>query len=188
MARAGPPSRKRNRLWPLIVAVLAFLAFTLFHQIGFRSASERYARVLKEAQDMGLVLGPGSAPPLLSPQVVSLLAENSLPAGVAGQRGNSGALTAAMLEDLTRLAAKRRIEVLSTEQGSVTQLESSVLVRAQLKLRCPYHDFVGLLDDLARSRRLYSVDRFEIEQDESGHPNLDLWVTQTILKQTAVPQ
>jgi hypothetical protein len=175
-------------LWPLLVAILAFLAFTLVHQIGFRSASERYVRVLKEAQDMGLVLGPGTPPPMLSPQVVTILGENSLPAGVAGQRGNSGALTAAMLEDLTRLAAKHRIEVLSTEQGSVTQLESSVLVRAQLKLRSSYNEFVGLLDDLARSRTLYSVDRFEIEQGEGGRQNLDLWVTQTILKQTAGPQ
>jgi hypothetical protein len=174
-----------RRPWPLIAALLLFLAFTGLHQIWFHPKAVRFAKVRKQSSDMGMVLGEGALPPMVSPRVLELLTDNSLQAGVAEQQGNSGALTAAMLEDLTKLAARRGIAVLATEQGSVTQLESSVLVRAHLHLRCRNVEFVQFLDDLARSGTLYAVDRFALVDAGNGRQDLDLWASQTILKQSA---
>jgi len=183
MANSSSAAETARREWPLIAALLVFLAFTGADQIVFRPAAARYAAVLQKSADMGLVVGPGTAPPMLSSQMMKLLGDNSLQPAAAEQQGASGALTSAMLEDLTQLAARRGMQVISTEQGSVTQLEGSVLVRAHLQLRCRYGEFLGFLDDLSRSGRLDSIERFSIADTGGGRQGLDLWLSRTILKQ-----
>ena len=183
MANRATAAETARRQWPLIVALLVFLGFSGTDQIAFRPAAARYAAVLRQSADMGLVVGPGTAPPMLSAQLMKLLADNSLQPAAAEQQGSSGALASAMLEDLTRMAARRGMQVLSTEQGSVTQLEGSVLVRAHLQLRCRYGEFLGFLDDLSRGGTLYSVERFSLVDAGGGRQGLDLWLSRTILKQ-----
>jgi len=183
MARSTGATNASRRPWPMIGALLIFIVFTGIHQLGFGPAIARYRKVLGQARDMGLVLGPGAPPPMLSPHVMRLLGDNALAGSVAEQQGNSGALSSAMLADLTRIAGRNGLEVLSTEQGSVTQLKSTTLVRAHLRLRCDHDEFLRFLDGLVASGMLYSVDRFTLESAGDGRQSLDLWVSQLILKQ-----
>ena len=89
-----------------------------------------------------------------------------------------------MLEGLTGLTSRLRIAVIVTEPGPVTQQNESVVVRAHLRLRCRYDQFVELLDAITRGPKLYSVDRFTISSEASGAQILELWISRLILKQT----
>lgn len=180
----APSARRLRRPWPALAALLVLAGFSIVHAFWFRPDARRYQRVLQQANDMGMGLDPAKSPPLPSPQVYTLLSRNSLRAAVAETQGNSGALTAAMLENLTRIASRRGMEVVSTEQGQVTQLKNSVQVRAHLRLRGRYASFVGFLDDLARSGTLFAVDRFTLESGQGRNQNLELWMSQYILKQS----
>jgi hypothetical protein len=122
------------------------------------------------------------APPAASPRVAALLAGNSLDAAAAEEQGTSGGLTATLLDRLTRLAAKSGLEVVATEQGLVTQLPSSVQVRAHLKLRGRYAAFVDLLGGLSRSGSLVTLDRFTLQAGTGDNPDIEVWMTQLILK------
>ena len=124
------------------------------------------------------------APPVTSARVAALLADNSLNAAVAEEQGTSGALTADLLDDVTRLVAKCHLEVVATEQGLVTQLPSSVQVRAHLKLRGRYAAFVDLLGELSRSGDLVAVDRFTLLAGAAGGQDIEVWTSQLILKRT----
>ncbi len=172
---------RRNRA--AVLAVLVALGFLAVHAVVFRPALARYRRAAQQATDLGVPMDAVSTAPTASARVAELLTDNSLNAAVAEEQGTSGALTAGLLDDVTRLASKRGLEVVATEQGMVTQLPGSVQVRAHFKMRGPYAGFVGLLGDLARTRTLYVVDRFAIQQG-GGAAGIELWMTQVILKRT----
>ena len=172
-----------RRHWTTVGALGLFLAFNLTHLLGFRPSAQRYEAALKKAGDMGLALRPEAAPAVLPPRVFALLTDNALPAGAALNQGNSGALTAELLGDLTRLTSKHGIDALLTEPGPVTQQPQSVQVRAHLKLRCKYPEFVAFLDDLSRGRTLLAVDRFTVTALPSGGEMIEVWVSRYILKQ-----
>ena len=76
------------------------------------------------------------------------------------------------------------IQVVATEPGTVSQQPTSVQVRAHLKIRCRYGQFVDLLGEMAHTNRLYSVDRFQMNADESGNQLLELWMSRYVLKQS----
>ena len=173
---------QRNRA--ATTAVVVALLFALLHAVMFRPVLSRYRRAAQQAAELGMPLDAVSAPPSASAKVSALLNDNSLNAAVAEEQGTSGALTAGLLDDVTRLAARRGLEVLATEQGLVTQMPGSVQVRAHLKLRGSYAQFVGLLADLARTRTLYGVDRFALEQ-AGGVTGIQVWISQIILKRAA---
>src|SRR5262249_13202192 len=113
----------------------------------------------------------------------ALVTDNSMPAADAVSRGNSGALTGALLEDLTRLTSRHQMQVVAAEPGATVQEQSSVQVRAHLKMNATYAEFLGFLDDLTRDGTLIAVDRFAMVSSGPGRHPLDLWVTRYILKQ-----
>ena len=176
-----------RRHWQLVGAVVVFVCFGLIHLLVFQPAAQRYHKALKRAGDLGLTLDFDSPPTAMPPRVLALLADNALPASAAGMERESGALTAALLEDLTQLTTKHGMQVLATEPGATAQETRAVQVRAHLKSRCSYAEFVAFLDDLGRANRLIAVDRFDLVGG-SGEPELDLWVTRYILKQTEGPR
>ena len=59
----------------------------------------------------------------------------------------------------------------------------SVLLRAHLKLRCSYPQFVALLDDFAHGSRLISADRLSLDARSGAGMTAELWVSRLILKQ-----
>jgi len=172
-----------RRHWQVTAALLIFLAFGVVHLLVFQPAAQRYRSAIKRAGDLGLALDTESPPPIMPPRVLALLTDNALPATAAGMERESGALTAALLEDLTQLTTKHGLQVLATEPGITAQETRAVQVHAHLKIRCSYAQFVAFLDDLGRSNRLIAVDRFALAAAPAGKADLDVWVTRYILKQ-----
>jgi hypothetical protein len=173
-----------RRHWPLIGALGIYAVFTLTHQFLFLPAAQRYQRAVKQASDLGMPLNPGSAPAMLPPRLFALLSDNALPAAEAQEQGNSGELTAQLLEDLTTLMSRHGIQVIATEPGTVSQQPNSVQIRAHLRLRCTYHAYLTMLEDLARSNKLFAIDRFMLDADETGNQSIEVWVSRYILKRS----
>jgi hypothetical protein len=170
-----------RRMWPAFGALLVFAALTLVNQLWFRPTAARYARVLKEATDIGMPLDPNQMPRIMPPRVFALVADNTLPAVQAQEAAGSGALTSEFLGELTQRMGKRGITVISTEPSLTTQDQDSVELRAHLRVRCRYSDFVTLLDDFAQDQRLFGIDRFTITPDENA-VLIELWVSRLVLK------
>jgi hypothetical protein len=173
-----------RRNWQAVAALLVCLAFSVAHAAAFRPALARYRTGLQQAARLGTPLDATGAQPAASPRTTALLAGNSLNTAVAEEQGTSGALTAGLLDEVTRLVAKCGLEVVATEQGVVTQLPSSVQVRAHLKLRGRYSAFVALFGELARSGSLVAVERFTLQAGAGGDQDIEVWMSQLILKRT----
>ena len=173
-----------RRNWQAVAALLVCLGFAAAHAAAFQPVLARYRRDVQHAAELGMPLDAAGAQPAASPRTAALLAGNSLHAAVAEEQGTSGALTARLLDEVTRLAAKCGLEVVATEQGLVTQLPSSVQVRAHLKLRGRYAAFVALLGELSRSGSLVAVDRFTLQAGAGGRQDIEVWMSQLILKRT----
>ena len=163
-------------------ALALFLLLTIVNQFWFRPAAARYARTVRQANELGMALDPTVASAFMPPRLYALLTDNSMRSEDATNMGNAGTLTAQVLEDLTGFTSARDIQVLSTEPGAVTQEERLVQVRAHLRARCRYGAFVGLLEDVSRSGKLIALDRFAMSPEESGTVLLDLWFSRLILK------
>ena len=183
---AAPSPGISARRWPLVATVSVFVAFTLFHLLAFGSASGRYQKALANAQSVGLVLGPGGASHILPPRVGALVAANGMASAAAEQRGNSGALASDMLAEVTALAARHGIEVVSTEPGEIEQKHSSAEIHAHFRFSCEFAQFIGFLDDLGHGGRLFAVERFNLVGRDKGPAELELWVSRLILKQGAI--
>jgi hypothetical protein len=173
-----------RRNWQALAALLVLLGFAAAHAAAFQPALARFHRHAQQAADLGMPLDATGAQPAASPRTAALLAGNSLNTAVAEEQGTSGALTAGLLDEVTRLVAKCGLEVVATEQGLVTQLPSSVQVRAHLKLRGRYAAFVDLLGELSRSGSLVAVDRFTLQASAGGGQDIEVWMSQLILKRT----
>lgn len=173
-----------RRNWQALAALLLFLVFSGVHAAAFRPVLARYRGDVQQAVELGMPLDAAGAPPAASARVTALLADNSLNAAVAEEQGTSGALTAGLLDEVTRLVAKCGLEVVATEQGLVTQLPGSVQVRAHLKLRGRYAAFVNLLGGISRSGTLVTVDRFNLQARPGDEQDIEVWLTQHILKRT----
>ena len=176
-------SQQARRNWQAVAAVFVFLVFAGVHAAAFRPTLGRYRADQQRAAAMGMPVD-GRLPVTNSARVTGLLTDNSLNAALAEEQGTSGALTAALLDIVTRLAARRGLEVVATEQGLVTQLPTTVQVRAHLKLRGRYEDFVGLVGDLAAGRALVTLYRFTIQGGGPPRQEIEVWLSQLVLKRT----
>jgi hypothetical protein len=173
-----------RRNWQALTALLVFLVFAAAHAAAFQPVLARYRSDMQRAVKLGMPLDATGAQPAASPRVAALLTGNSLNTAVAEEEGTSGALTVGLLNQVTRLGAKCGLEVVATEQGLVTQLPSSVLLRAHLKLRGRYAAFVDLLGELSRSGSLVAVDRFTVQAGAGDSQDIEVWMSQLILKRT----
>jgi hypothetical protein len=171
-----------RRQWPVFGAVSLFVVFAAAHLMVFVPAARRYEAALKRAGDFGLA-GANQSSQTLPPRVFALLTDNAVPGMQFIQGASSGVLTAGLLDDLNKRAAAHGLEVLVTEPGLLTQLPQAVQVRAHLKLRGRYTDFVTLLDDLSRSGSLTALDRFTLMPTESNREIVEVWMSRSILKQ-----
>lgn len=175
-----------RRQWPLVGAVIVFLLFLLVHVAFFRPTADRYQQVVQRAEELGVAFEPEASPEAMPPRVYALLAENSLPAGQAQEEGDSGALSASLVEMASRLAARRGMDVVVTEPAPTTQQPQSLIVRAHMRVRASYPDFVAFLADLAAQDHLLAIDRFTVQPAGSGEQSIDLYVSRYILKQAQV--
>ncbi len=172
-----------RRQWPLAGAVALFLVFLLAHVVFFQPTARRYQRAQQNAKEAGLSLDQMATPEVIPPRVYAMLAENALPAAKAKDAGDSGALSASLIETISRLATKRRMAVIVAEPAPTTQQTQSVIVRAHVRLRASYAEFVGFLGDLAATEHLLAVDRFSLQPSGGGDLIADLYVSRYVLKQ-----
>lgn len=173
-----------RRHWPLVGALVVFVGFTLVDQFWFRPEARRFETAVERAAEIGMAIDPDNSPPILPPRLFALLADNAMTAADAQDQGNSGALTAQLMGDLTSLMSRHGIEIIVTEPGTVTQQPQSIQVRAHLRLRCRYSSFVAMLDEIARGDQLIAVDRFSLSPLGTGAMSAEVWMTRYILKQT----
>jgi hypothetical protein len=183
---AGARVMGRYSMWPLVAAAVVCALFLAFHVVVFSPLGERYGSALKRAAALGLMVDPSHPTTQLpiSPRLFTLLADNSLPAAEAEARGQSGTLTAEMVQALSTIAARRGLETIVAEPGLLTQQSGTVELRAHLRLRGHYADFVGLLDDLARGGRLWTVERFTIKPLTGTSEDIEVWMASCLLKRT----
>jgi hypothetical protein len=172
-----------RRQWPAVGAALVFVIFTLANLVWVRPLEQRYHRLVEQAARLGMAVDPETTPRTMSPALMALLAGNSMEAGTAEAQANSGQLTAALLADLTRLAARNGMEVLAADQGPVTQQPAAIQVRAHLKVRGQYRGLLGWLRDLAGGGRLDGLERFAAGPLAGGRQTFDFWVSRLVLKQ-----
>ena len=171
-----------RRQWPALVAVALLALLTLVHQLWFRPTAQRYARALKQATEMGMPLDPAQMPRIMPPRLFAHVADNSLPQARAQDAANSGQLTAEFIGELSERMSRRGLAVTSTEPGSTTNSERTIQLRAHVRARGRYADFVMLLDDLARDTRLYGIERFTLIPDAAGGVAIELWASLLVLK------
>lgn len=175
-----------RRQWPLVGAVVVFLLFLFVHVAFFRPTADRYQKAVRRAGDLGVTFEPSASPEVMPPRVYAALAGNAMPAGQARQEGDSGALSASLVETVSRLAARRGMDVVITEPAPTTQQPQSVIVRAHMRVRATYAEFVGFLADLAGDEHLLAVDRFTVQPAGGSEQLVDLYVSRYILKQEPV--
>jgi hypothetical protein len=182
---AAHASRLPSR-WPLGAAAVLCAIFIAFHVVVFSPLAQRFHRALEGAAAMGLMVDPSHPTTQLpiSPRLFALLADNSLPATEAEARGQSGSLTAEMVQTLSTVAARHGLETVVAEPGLLTQQSGTVELRAHLRLRGGYTGFVGMLDDLARGGRLWTVERFTIRPAAGASEDIEVWMAGCLLKRT----
>jgi len=171
-----------RRNWPVLLAVASLVVFSLVHQLWFQPTAKRYAQALKDATRVGMPLDPNDMPRIMPPRLFARIADNSLPDARAQDAANSGQLTAEFLGDLSQLMSRRNLAVTGTDPGPTTSGERSLLLRAHVRARGRYADFVMLLDDLTRDTRLYGVDRFTLSPETSGMLVIEVWASRLVLK------
>ena len=171
-----------RRNLPVIIAIVVFALFTIVHQLWFEPTAARYARTIKQATDLGMPLDPNNMPRVMPPRLFAIIADNSLPAAQAQDQANSGSLTAEFLGELTQRMGQRNLAVVSTDPAPTTQDVRSIQLRAHVRMRGRYQDVLLFLDDLARDKRLFGVDRFNVVPEDNGMVNVELWASRLVLK------
>ncbi len=175
-----------RRHWQLAGGVAICLVLLGLHAFWFLPTVRRYEAAQKALQPFSGVESPGgggSTVPL-PPAVFSLVTLNSLPGREASEKGNSGQLTVTMLEDLTSLAQRAGSGVMLTEPGPVTTNKRTIELRAHLKLRGGYPEFVRFLDGIERSGKLDAIERFTLTR-AGDEPMIELWMKRLVLQRPA---
>lgn len=170
--------------WQVACAGAIFLVFLFVHFFVLTPTAHRYQSKLKQATSIGLALDPGATPRLIPPRVVAFLTDNALSPAEAQERGDSGGLTSALLEVLSRTSNRHGMQIVATEPGPTTQEPQAVLVRAHLRIQCSYPEFLGFLEDLNSGGDLIAVDRFSFQGGGARRHLLEIWVTRYMLKQS----
>jgi hypothetical protein len=173
-----------RRKWPLAGATVVFLVFLLVHGLFFSPTADRYQSAVKDAQQYGLQVEPAVVPEVIPPRVYALLAGNAMPARTAKEEGESGALSASLIEAASRIASRRGMEIVVTEPAPTSQLPHAVIVRTRMRVRTSYAGFTGFLEDLAAHEHLLAVDRFALQPAGGGTLLADLHLSRYILKQS----
>lgn len=170
-----------RRHWQLAGGACVFLVLAVLHVLWFLPTAKRYQALLKAANQTDL-MDPAQATPSVPPRLFALLEKNSLPGAQVTERGNSGQLTVAMLEDLTGLAAQAGLDVSLTEPGPVAPVGQAIELRAHLRLHGRYREFTDFVALLRRAGRLDALERFTLNASGDALA-IEVWVKRLVLKQ-----
>jgi hypothetical protein len=177
----APPSRLR-RFWPTVASVLVMALLWSVQTVAFGPLATRYRTQLAAAGEIGASLDPRLASAPLPPRVLELLRRNSVAASDADRLSQSGFLATDLVRRVSETAVGRGIDVAGSDPGAATQTATTLEVRAHLRMRCRYAQFVELLGALAGEHTLYRVERMAIAPQANGQIEAELWVARILLK------
>ena len=177
-----------RRHWPVFASLIVLAVFGAIHVLTFVPMAQRYERAVHNAGDMGATFDPSGAQPAMPPHVAVLLTENSLPSASAEQQGQSGALAATLMQHVAEAADRHGLDVVVSEPGVLTQTPAAVEVRAHLRMRGRYAQFVEMVDALAHDGALYRIERFSMAPTGAANQDIELWVARLWLKRSAAHQ
>ncbi|MCE9627739.1 MAG: hypothetical protein K8R56_07475 [Candidatus Eisenbacteria bacterium] len=171
-----------RRYWPALASLLVLALLWAVHSLAFAPLAARYRAQLADAGEIGASLDPRLAEAPLPPRVTDLLRRNSVAAADADRLARSGFLATDLVRRLSDAAVECGIEVAASEPGLASQTPSTLEVRAHLRLRCRYAQFVELLDDLAKERSFYRIERMAIQATNNGQIDAEIWMARILLK------
>ncbi len=174
-----------RRHWPILCATSVFVVVMVAHQVIFQPAVKRYTAAMAHARDLGLSLDPAQAEPVLPPRVFARVTDNAMAPNAAVEQASSGVLAARLLEQVSALAQRSGLDVLTSEPGVISQQETSTIARAHMTLRGSYVQFVAFLDALSRGPQLLAMDRFKLTPQGNGLL-VEVWVSRLVLKRQGV--
>jgi hypothetical protein len=170
------------RFWPALASLLVLALFWCVHTFAFGPLAARYHAQLAAAGDLGAPFDPRLASAPLPPRVIDLMRRNSIAAADADRLSQSGFLATDLVRRVSQTAVDCGIDVAGSEPGVATQTGTTVEVRAHLRLRCKYAQFVELLDDLADEHTFYRVERMALSPQPNGLVDAEVWVARVLLK------
>lgn len=175
---------RARRNWPNFVLVAIVGLFLAAQALVYAPLAARYRRALTRAGDLGVLLDPtrGVMPAALPPRVYAFLMENSAPASEADARAQAGALGAELVQRLSSQANELHLDVVVAEPGAVTQQPGWNEVRAHLRMRGSWANYLRFLDALSRGGRLVTIERFAIAPEGAGACDIEVWVSGATLK------
>ena len=176
-----------RRFWPALVSLLVVAMLWFVQTLGFGPLAARYRTQLAAAGEIGASLDPRLAFTPLPPRVTELLQRNSVAAADADRLSQSGFLATDLVRRVSETAVGCGIDVAGSEPGVATQTSTTLEVRAHLRLRCRYAQFVRLLGDLAGARALYRMERMVVTPQANGLIETELWVARVLLKRGSTP-
>ncbi len=176
------PNATLRRYWPALAALLVLALLWAVHSLVFAPLAARYRHQLADAGEIGASLDPRLAEAPLPPRVTDLLRQNSVAAADAERLSRSGFLATDLVRRISDTAAECGIEVAASEPGLASQTPTTLEVRAHLRLRCRYAEFVELLDDLADEHSFYRIERLSILPSGGGQIDAEIWVARILLK------
>lgn len=179
------PGSPLRRYWPALAALSVLGLLWAVHSFSFAPLATRYRAQLADAGEIGASLDPRLAEAPLPPRVTDLLRQNSVAAADADRLSRSGFLATDLVRRISNTAVECGIEVAASEPGLATQTKSTLEVRAHLRLRCRYAQFVELLDDLAMEHSLYRLERMSLSPTGAGQVDAEIWVARILLKRGA---
>lgn len=173
---------KLRRQLPLLFALLASAVFLVVHSMVFGPMVQRYQRALQAAGKAGAVFDGARVQAMLPPRVNALLLDHSLSEADANQKSRTGLLGAELVQQLSDVAGRNGLAVIVAEPGSGGESPSVIQPRAHVRLRGRYSQWLGMLDDLARSGSLVTVERFTLSPVGDGVQDIDLFASGFILR------
>ena len=179
MLAPNPPLR---RFWPALASLLVLALLWAVHSLVFAPLAARYRTQLVDAGEVGATLDPRLAEAPLPPRVTDLLRKNSVAAADAERLTRSGFLATDLVRRISDTAVECGIDIAASEPGLASQTPTTIEVRAHLRLRCRYSQFVELLDDLAKEHSFYRVERMSIIPVAAGQVDAELWMARILLK------
>lgn len=180
MNAALPPALRRY--WPALASLLVLALLWSAQTLGFGPLAARYRAQLAAAGAVGASLDPRLASAPVPPRVNDLLRHNSVAAADADRLDQSGFLAIDLVRRVSATAVDCGIDVSGSEPGVVTQTPTTLEVRAHLRFRCRYAQFVELLGDLSEVHMLYRIERMAIMPRPNGLTDAELWVARVVLK------
>jgi len=176
---------KLRRQLPIMVALVTSMVFLAVHNALFQPMVQRYERAVKAAGEAGAVFDGSKVQPMLPPRVHTLLMEHSLGEAEATQKSRAGLLGVELAQELSDAANRNGLTVTVAEPGAGGESPTTIQPRAHLRLRGRYASLLALLDDLAVSGSLVSVERLTITPVGEGIQDIDLYASGFILRRSA---